>query len=419
MENILQLRRKIPEQAWKTVLGILLFWLLGSYARIDTGIDLIYIYLQYPILCLFAWQVGPLGGTLIGLCGHTLVAFTRGGMIWWSWIMASAVLGLLMGLARERSSGKRLSYTLGCLVSCLVTMGVLAPLLNMLLYRTDAATAFRQGLFAALSDGLVSVLAGQLVFGSIQRTGFRKVVALIVMVDALLLLSYGRSGFGNFAVYLLAVVSSLYAIFGGWIRKHSKHGWAFALRFGILCLIVLLVFMMVFVMIAGYTNGATGDEQAVVVLGAGLDGDQPTPLLQARLDQVVTFAEKHPQVIIVCSGGQGSDEIVSEGEAMRSYLLSKGLAPERVLAETRSATTEENFLFSRELLLAEGYPENVTIAYATSDYHCYRAGIYAELAGFEFPRAIPAFTSPASLLPCLIRECGSVVTLVAKLLTGG
>ena len=39
---------------------------------------------------------------------------------------------------------------------------------------------------------------------------------------------------------------------------------------------------------------------------------------------------------------------------MRNYLIEKGLDSQRVLAECKSTSTEENFLFAKEILVQQG-----------------------------------------------------------------
>ena len=404
------------------LLSVLLFWLLGSYARISTGVNGVYIFLQYPLLCLTAWFNGPLTGLMTGAVGHALINLTVSGFVRPPWVIGSALIGLLMGLGGRRWPGMRpLRFSLCCAAAVFASTGVITPLLNLLLTPgMTAAEAFRQGLFAALSDALTTVVAAQLVFGASRHTAFRKVVALAVLVDALLLFSYSRQGFGNFAVYILAVLTGLYALTGDFFRRHARGGGYFALQYCVTAAAVLLALMLIFLMLAGYTGGATGSEQAIIVLGAGLDGDQPNGTLRARLDRAAEFAEAHPQTPIVVSGGQGDDEILPEAEAMKNYLVSqKGIDEGRILTESRSTITEENFAFSLALLESVGLTADTPVAYVTSDYHCYRAGLYAKLAGLTAARAIPAPTSVASLLPALLRECPALVKLVWHALRQG
>ena len=129
------------------------------------------------------------------------------------------------------------------------------------------------------------------------------------------------------------------------------------------------------------------DKDCLVILGCGIRKDgTPTPLLRGRMERALAFAEaqqaqtgKAP--ILVLSGGQGADECVSEAECMRRWLVERGVPEERLRLEDRSADTAENMRFSRELILREK-PE-AKVAYATTNYHVFRAGVCARRVGLR------------------------------------
>ena len=123
------------------------------------------------------------------------------------------------------------------------------------------------------------------------------------------------------------------------------------------------------------------DKEYLIVLGCGIRRDgTPTPLLRGRLDLAADFwrnqAEKTGRrAIIVCSGGQGPDEVCSEARCMADYLLSRGIPSEYVLLEDRSSDTAENMRFTRDLIgAARGQGH---IAFFTTNYHVFRAGLKA------------------------------------------
>ena len=111
-------------------------------------------------------------------------------------------------------------------------------------------------------------------------------------------------------------------------------------------------------------NPPTGDERVIIVLGAGLHKDKPSKLLQCRLNKAYDYAAAHPDTLVITSGGQGRDEWLPEGDAMRDYLIAKGLPADRVLAESGSTSTEENFAFSLTILREHGFDETTPIVYA-------------------------------------------------------
>ena len=115
------------------------------------------------------------------------------------------------------------------------------------------------------------------------------------------------------------------------------------------------------------------DFDYVIIHGAGLlDGDRVSKLLSDRLDKAIEVYHKDPTPpIMIPSGGKGSDETISEAEAMARYLIDKGIPPEKIIKEDQSLTTFENLKFSKRIIDArEGSKYTVLV---TSNYHVYRA----------------------------------------------
>lgn len=92
----------------------------------------------------------------------------------------------------------------------------------------------------------------------------------------------------------------------------------------------------------------------IIIHGAGLDGPRPTPLLAGRIDKALELWNKqHQHGKFVVSGGQGADEVVSEAQAMRDYLLEKGVSADAILMEDKSTTTWENLRYSLAIINAD------------------------------------------------------------------
>ncbi|NBK97164.1 MAG: YdcF family protein, partial [Erysipelotrichia bacterium] len=97
-----------------------------------------------------------------------------------------------------------------------------------------------------------------------------------------------------------------------------------------------------------YFYGRKRDDVAcdvMIVLGAGLYGDQISSALKRRLKQALYYAQRYPEVQIVVSGGQGANETMSEAMAMKMYLIKQGIASTRIIMEDRSTSTYTNFLY--------------------------------------------------------------------------
>ena len=152
----------------------------------------------------------------------------------------------------------------------------------------------------------------------------------------------------------------------------------------------------------------------IIIHGAGLDGPRPTPLLAGRIDKALELWKKqHQHGKFVVSGGQGADEIVSEAQAMRDYLLEKGVSADAILMEDKSTTTWENLRYSLAIINADratgvdatssaavassgdvtttasdvsgtvASSSGFTTAVVTSDFHVFRCAEYAHNLGIK------------------------------------
>ena len=78
-------------------IGAALFFVLGRFVAIPSPVPNTNISIQYGLLAFMATLFGPLAGLLIAFIGHALIDFSYGWGIWWSWVIASGVAGLIMG----------------------------------------------------------------------------------------------------------------------------------------------------------------------------------------------------------------------------------------------------------------------------------------------------------------------------------
>lgn len=93
------------------------------------------------------------------------------------------------------------------------------------------------------------------------------------------------------------------------------------------------------------------DEQlTVMVFGCYVRGEEPGRTLTTRLDAALSLLKRYPNADCIVSGGQGSNEAISEAEAMRRYLVSRGIAGERITLEDRSTNTSENLEYTFAIL---------------------------------------------------------------------
>ena len=140
----------------------------------------------------------------------------------------------------------------------------------------------------------------------------------------------------------------------------------------------------------------------VIVPGASVYGRKASPALTERMQAALRLLSANDQSKVVCSGGQGSDEKMTEAECMKRYLLDKGVDEDRIVMEDRSTSTFENIKFTFEITDKLGYGRDITIV--TDAFHQYRAGLIAKSQGADDVTAYSAQTEARFLPTYWVRE---------------
>lgn len=128
----------------------------------------------------------------------------------------------------------------------------------------------------------------------------------------------------------------------------------------------------------------------IIILGCKIrDDGTPLPLLRGRVDRALRFYRTQlektgKQARFIPSGGQGADEVISEAESMRRYLMEQGIDESLILPESRATTTLENMRFSAEIAQKNAPEEKApNLVFSTTNYHVFRSGILSRKAGLK------------------------------------
>ena len=192
-------------------------------------------------------------------------------------------------------------------------------------------------------------------------------------------------GIGEIAAYLALVMPQI-SVPGLDGRSHFVE----FTRFGMFLSASVFYFSMTFVVFMTYcvflqVLPLRKDFDYVIIHGAGLlGGDRVSKLLADRIDKAIAVYRRDPTPpILIPSGGKGSDESISEAEAMEKYLLEKGIPADRIAREDQSATTLENLRNSKAIIDELSGGRGGYTALVTSNYHVYRALRYCRRIGLR------------------------------------
>ena len=180
-----------------------------------------------------------------------------------------------------------------------------------------------------------------------------------------------------------------YDVLDHFMDVHSYAGYCFSLWIeGLFAVLVsyfeAMFYATVFVSIKAGRHKPRLDKDYIIILGCRMrDDGKPAGLLRARIDRALEFAklqqkEAKKDLLFVPSGGQGPDEPLAEATSMQNYLLEKHIPKSQIPAEH--------------------------VAFATSSYHVFRAGVIAARAGFKNIEGIGAKSPWYYRSSALIRE---------------
>jgi uncharacterized SAM-binding protein YcdF (DUF218 family) len=147
-----------------------------------------------------------------------------------------------------------------------------------------------------------------------------------------------------------------------------------------LCLVILViaavyVTVLTIKMVQISHHVPAANASSMIILGAKLNGDQLSLSLKNRMDAALAYLKSNPLTQVVVSGGQGSDELISEAAAMKSYLIKNQIDASRIQTEALSTSTFENIKFSKKLL------QGNKILLVSNDFHVLRAKMIAKRQG--------------------------------------
>lgn len=135
----------------------------------------------------------------------------------------------------------------------------------------------------------------------------------------------------------------------------------------------------------------------MIVLGARVKDSGPSLALKYRINTAASYLKKNENTIVIASGGQGSNERISEAESIQQELIKKGISQSRILLEDQSTSTVENVKYSKKLIP----PSAKKGIIVTNDFHIYRSIQIAKdqnLTLYGLPAKTPLKAIPKSYI---------------------
>jgi energy-coupling factor transport system substrate-specific component len=152
-------------------------FVLMRFVALPSGIPNTNLQLAPVVVSVFAAIFGPLAGMFIAFIGHAITDLTWGG-IWWSWVIADAIFGLLVGLFWKFYKLEEGSFEIkNCIIfnavqiaANLIAWVLIAPVLDILIYGEPSDKVFAQGLLAGALNAVVILVLGSILTFSYSKT---------------------------------------------------------------------------------------------------------------------------------------------------------------------------------------------------------------------------------------------------------
>ena len=118
------------------------------------------------------------------------------------------------------------------------------------------------------------------------------------------------------------------------------------------------------------------DIDCIIVLGAGIWGDKPSPMLEDRLLEGIKLYKEGISKKIIMSGDHGTKDY-DEVNVMKQYAIEKGVPSEDIFMDHAGFSTYESMYRAKEIFDAK------KVVIVTQKYHLYRALYAAKALGLE------------------------------------
>ena len=118
------------------------------------------------------------------------------------------------------------------------------------------------------------------------------------------------------------------------------------------------------------------DVDCIIILGAGIWGDKPSPMLEDRLQEGIKLYQNNVSDKIIMSGDHGREEY-DEVNIMKKYAIENGVPSENIFMDHAGFSTYESIYRAKDVFKAK------KVVIVTQKYHLYRALYIANQLGLE------------------------------------
>lgn len=137
----------------------------------------------------------------------------------------------------------------------------------------------------------------------------------------------------------------------------------------------------------------------IIVLGAGIWGDKPSPMLEDRLKEAISLYNQNISSKIIMSGDHGKEDY-DEVNIMKEYAIKQGVRSEDIFMDHAGFSTYESMYRAKDVFKAN------KVVIVTQKYHLYRALYIAKQLGIE---AYGVNSDPRKYVGATYREAREII----------
>lgn len=151
-------------------------------------------------------------------------------------------------------------------------------------------------------------------------------------------------------------------------------------------------------------NNEVLEADAAIILGAGIRGDQPSPVFEERIKHGIWLYKEGYVDKLIFTGGKGENKKFSEALVAKKYALAKAVPGSDIFIEEQSKITQENISYASKIA-EDNEISNVIIV--SDPLHMRRAMLMAQdygLQAYSSPTPTSKYVTLKSKLKFLARE---------------
>ena len=141
------------------------------------------------------------------------------------------------------------------------------------------------------------------------------------------------------------------------------------------------------------------DIDCIIILGAGIWGDKPSPMLEDRLLEGISLYENNVSSKIIMSGDHGKEDY-DEVNIMKNFAIEKGVPSENIFMDHAGFSSYESIYRAKEIFKAK------KVVIVTQKYHLYRALYIANKLGLD---AYGVGADPRQYVGAMYRELREIL----------